>query len=176
MTLPNIEASLGVSPPVFVRKLVRRSHWGNSTDDLQQRVSKAVSDIFASEPGEGFSVYLVEEDEDLYRVAVALNGNRSSLSENLDLLAFARQEIEACGISVIQSPGETKCISANSGHFDFHATPEQLSQLCQNAMNTKREAARLGGRREMRSIIERMTKDGCHAVVTDSPHCVCENG
>jgi hypothetical protein len=110
----------------------------------------------------------------LYRIAVGLNGNRSSLTENLDLVAFARQEIEVCGIAVAQSLGETKCIGANRCHFDFVATEEQLTQLCENAMAGGRIAARLG-RGEMGSIVERTRADGCRAVVEDSPHCVCED-
>jgi hypothetical protein len=92
---PKAEEILGVPPPVFVRKLVRASHWGGPEDQLQQRVSIAVGEVFRSDGSGTFSVYLVERDVDLHRVAIGMNGNRDSLMERLDLVAFSRQEMDA---------------------------------------------------------------------------------
>jgi hypothetical protein len=171
---PKAEEILGVPPPVFVRKLVRASHWGGPEDQLQQRVSIAVGEVFRSDGSGTFSVYLVERDVDLHRVAIGMNGNRDSLMERLDLVAFSRQEMDSCRIIATQSPGKTTCLHANRHHFDLTATESQLAELCRTAMESGRPVGRLK-KRHLRAIVEQAEKEGCRAAVTDSEHCACDD-
>ena len=76
MVTPKAEEILGVPPPVFIRKLVRASHWGDPEDQLLHRVSMAVGEVFRSDRSGTFSVYLVERDVDLHRVAIGMNANQ----------------------------------------------------------------------------------------------------
>jgi hypothetical protein len=174
VALPTIQERLGVQSPLFVRKLSRQSHWGDPGDELSGRVAMAVREVFRSEPGETFSVYLLEKDEDLHRVALGLNANRSSLTETLALVGFFKHELEFCGISLVLSLGDTRCSGANRRHFDFSATAEQLTALCHNAMQAGRNAGRLN-KPHMRPIIEKAGQNGCRAVVADSERCVCDD-
>jgi hypothetical protein len=174
VALPTVEDRLGVQPPVFVRKLVRQSHWGVPEDDLPARVANAVREVFRSDPGRAFSVYVLEGDDDLHRVALGLNANRDSLTEALDLVGFSRQELAACGIKPVQSAGETKCSGANRRHFDVFASELQLAELCGSAMQAGRTVGRLK-KSDMRPIVEKATQDGCRAAVADSEHCVCDD-
>jgi len=174
VALPTVRDRLGVKTPVFVRKLVKPSHWGAPTDDLSARVKLAVQEVFRFEPGEAFSVYLLEKDEDLHRVALGLNGNRDSLTETLVLVGFYEQELASCGISLVPSRGATKCSGANRRHFDFSADEQQLTKLCSDAIQAGRGSGRLS-KSHMRPIIDRANQDRCRAVVTDSEHCVCDD-
>jgi len=171
---PKAEEILGVPPPVFVRKLVRASHWGDSDDEIQQRVNIAVSDVFRSDGSGSFSVYLVERDLDLHRVAIGMNANRDSLMERLALVAFSQQEVDSCGIVATELLGETKCLHANRRHFDLSATESQLGKLCRTAMEAGRPAGRLN-KRHLRPIVEQAEEDGCRAAVNGSEHCACDD-
>jgi hypothetical protein len=82
--------------------------------------------------------------------------------------------MESCGISLAPSLGETACLGANRRHFDLYATEEQIMTLCANAMRAGRNAGRLN-KSNMRPIVEKARSDGCRAVVTESPHCICDD-
>ena len=174
MATPNVEEILSLAPPVFVRKLARASHWGDPDDEIRQRVNTAVSEVFRPHGSGTVSVYLVEGDLDLHRVAVGMNANRDSLMERLSLVAFSRQEVDTCSIVATESPGETKCLHANRRHFDLAATESQLAELCRTAMEAGRPAGRLN-KRHLRPIVERAAQDGCRAVVAESEHCACDD-
>jgi hypothetical protein len=84
---PTIQGALKVQGPVFVRKLARPVHWvGEEGDSLDERVKKAVKNVFRSQEEPEISIYQVSSDEELRRVAVGMNANRDSLNESL---AFA---------------------------------------------------------------------------------------
>jgi hypothetical protein len=67
--LPTIQETLRVSSPAYIRKLRRRSEWGEAGDDLGQRVKEAVEKVFRAQSEPEISVYLVNNDDDLRRVA-----------------------------------------------------------------------------------------------------------
>ena len=81
MGLPTVAGTLQVPTPAYVRKLRRRSDWGEPTDDQGQRIKDAVEKLFRSQAELEISIYLVNNDEDLRRVALGMNAGRDSLKE-----------------------------------------------------------------------------------------------
>lgn len=174
MALPGVESSLGIAPPAFVRKLTRKSHWGIASDDLEQRLNDAVEKIFPEQSGV-FSVFQVDSDVDLRRIALAFNANRSSYTERLDLVAFAPEELQRCQIAAESVPESgTRCNHANRRHCHITASTEQLRQLCELAMTAGRAAASLTTS-TMRDVVKAAEQDRCRIVTTDSTiECDCE--
>ena len=174
MALPGVEANLGVAPPAFVRKLTRKSHWGIAADPLEQRLNEAVERVFP-EHGGVFSVFRVDSDVDLCRIALAFNANRSSFTERLDLVAFTPDELQRCEIPAESVPESgTRCDHANRRHCHISAGAQQLRQLCELAMTAGRSAASLTTA-TMRDVVKAAEDDGCHIVTADAAiECACQ--
>ena len=174
MALPSVAATLRADAPAYLRKLTRKSHWGVPEDSIEDRVKAAVAQVFAGE-SEIFSFYQIADDVGLRRLAVALNGNRSSLSERIDLVVFSPEEFNSVGI-VLEHKNEqgTLCRHANDMHYNAQASQEQLASLCRNAMNAGRSAVSLTSS-VMKEVVAEATKEGCRvAVRTAAPEaCAC---
>ena len=170
MALPTVTGTLGIPAPVFLRKLRRKSHWGAADDPIDERAVIAVREVFLTERGNTYSVYLIRTDEDLRRVAIGLNGNRDSLTEVLDLVAFLPNELQAVGISFQATPGDTRCRFANLLHHDLKATEPQLLALCRTTMVRGRNAGRLSTG-TMREVVTSAQGEQCLAALDLSPEC-----
>jgi hypothetical protein len=157
--------TLSVPAPVFIRKLRRRSDWGQPTDEQNQRVKDAVDKLFRSQQESEISVYLVSTDEDLRRIALGLNAGRGSLREAVPLIAFLPAELEKLNIQVNQTAGNLPCSHANRLHRDIIATDDQLTELCQTAMNSGRIAGNCSPGM-MKEIVDLATKENCRTVIT----------
>lgn len=172
--LPSIQAILGIPGPAFVRKLTRKSHWGDASDPIEERLASALEDVFSSSEGPEYSLYQVATETDLRRVAIGMNSGRDSLTENVDLVAFLPEDLSACGITatnVIENA--TNCHHANRLHFNIHATREQLTGLCMNAMASERLAGRLS-KGTMKCVVNAAEVDGCLAIDPASTQCDCD--
>lgn len=176
MALPSVQTHLGVAPPAFVRKLTRKSHWGIAADSLERRIEEAAERVFP-EHGGVFSVFQVDSDVDLRRVALAFNANRSSNTERLDLIAFTLDELRQCQIPLESFPESgTHCDHANRRHCHISAQADQLRRLCELAMVAGRSAASLTTT-TMRDVVKAARDDGCRIVTADSTvQCVCQEG
>lgn len=172
MPFPRLDDLLDIDPPFYVRKLYRRSNWGHADDPIAERVANAVRHAFEAD-GVTYSLYRIETDADLGRVAIGLNGNRDSLRENIDLVAFLPNELDSCGIEYGQVAGETRCLHANRLHIDMTATRQQLADLCERAMTGGRKAVRLT-KSIMRAVVDQASADSCYVVVPDGDGCACE--
>jgi hypothetical protein len=166
VALPTVAGILQVPVPAFVRKLRRRSDWGEPTDDPAQRVKNAVDKLFRLKAEPDISVYLVSTDEDLRRVALGLNAGRDSLKEAVPIVAFLPGELKALAIQVNQTPGNLPCAHANTLHHDIIATDEQLTQLCEAAMNGGRLAGNCS-QGMMKDVINEATKENCRTVTQE---------
>lgn len=165
MALPTIQGTLKVPPPAFVRKVRRRSDWGQPGDGQELRVKDAVEKLFRSQAEPELSVYLVECDDDLRRVALGLNAGRDSLKEAVAFVAFLPAEIRSLGIQCDHTPGNANlpCPHANSLHHDLVATDDQLMTLCESAMKAGREAGNCSPG-AMKEAFAEAEKENCRTV------------
>jgi hypothetical protein len=173
VSLPTVEDVLGESAPLLIRKIPRAGHWGVATDELPARLSLALTKVFSPGDGDQHSLYLVESDTDLHRIAIGLNSNRDSLFENLDLVGFRPDELQACNIAWTATIGTTKCSAANNRHQDITAMSQQLEALCKAAMTAGRICGRLT-KGKMKTIVESHQDFGCYAIDAKSTQCKCE--
>lgn len=166
MALPTVAGTLQVPTPAFVRKLRRRSDSGDPADDQGQRVKDAVDKLFRSQSERDISIYLVHNDEDLRRVALGMNAGRVSLKEAVPFVAFLPAELESAAIRANPTPGNLPCAHANCLHHDIQATDEQLTQLCQSAMQSGRVAGNCS-QGMMKDIITAAKAENCRTVTTE---------
>jgi hypothetical protein len=159
---------LKVQGPVFIRKLARASHWGQPDDPIDQRVKDAVKNVFRNQPEQEVSIYRVGSDEELRRVAVGLNANRSSLSETLAFAVMLPEELRQFGILLTQTPGDLKCEFANRLHYDAVATDQQFEDLCRALMTAGRTEGRCTASM-MRDAAQAAVDEGCAAATNTTP-------
>ncbi len=175
MALPILEKVSGIAAPVFLRRLSKRGDWGSPEDAMDQRVAHVVGEGFLKRDKSPFSFWLVKNNEELRRVALALNSTTVSSTQKVEVIAFRPAELQEAGITApLQTPGNSPCPWANRLHFDLDATPQQLETLCRLAM----KAGRMAGRcteGEMKTVLELAKEDQCHAAIDNSPGCLVEN-
>lgn len=156
---------------MFLRKIDRKSDWGHDADIQTERLGNAVSKVFHGCDNR-FSIYCVDNNDDLRAVVVGLNSGRHSPNQQLDFVAFTEDEFQTVGIELERTAGKTNCGQANRLHLDAHFKDViDLSRLCQLAMYTKRLPFRIS-RSEAKSLSEDAAKNGCGAVVS-IPGCGC---
>jgi hypothetical protein len=155
MAAPPTLAVLHLDGPFYVRKLQRRSSWGEAATPVEQRVQA----VFLRDVSP-YSLYLVGSDEDLKRVTMGINGGRSSLTEDVNYLPILPAEFESAGIEVNKSPGDTRCRIANDLHYDFSADEEQLIRLCQTIVDANRLILPLK-RNQLAPWSQQTKDDGC---------------
>jgi hypothetical protein len=172
VTLPTVAGTLGVPTPAFVRKLRRRSDWGEPADDQGQRVKGAVQKLFRLQTEPDISIYLVNNDDDLRRVALGMNAGRDSLKEPVPFVAFLPAELGAAAIQASPTPGNLPCAHASGLHHDIQATDDQLAQLCATAMQKGRVVGNCS-KGMMTEVIAEATKEHCRAV-TDEGICLVD--
>lgn len=158
MALPTVQGVLQVPAPVFVRKLRRRNDWGEGNNDQAQRVKDAVEKLFRLQPEPQISVFLINSDEDLRRVALGLNAGRDSLREAVAFVAFLPSELQANAVQPSKTPGNLPCGHANNLHHDIVATDEQLTKLCETAIENGRVAGNCS-QGMMKDVIAESTKE-----------------
>ena len=169
----SVEHVFGLPTPFYVRKLARKSHWAiDAADD--ERIASVVSNVFsevdADDNWNDLSFYVVNQDSDLHKIAIGLNSNRSSLREQLDLVAFTADELEACDLVPVSTPGQTACGCTNRLHVDIRVTTETISNLCRAAFSNSRQSGRLK-KNPMQAIIDSLTTTNCDAIVGPDPTC-----
>ena len=139
------ENEIGGEPyPLYIRKLAKKSVWGDKADDPVARIEAAWTGVFPKSESK-FSLYRVESGEDLQRVVVALNVNRQRPNDQFDLVSFRPSELEEAGVSILNDAlGDTECHAANLLHVDVEAgNPESFLQLCRIAIAERRESYRV---------------------------------
>jgi hypothetical protein len=167
--------TLGVSGPAFLRKLPKQSDWGDPSDDVDLRVRNAVQAGFLKRHRTPFSFYRAASDDDLRRIALALNATTHSRTQKVDLVAFLPSELKEAGIVVDgrHTEGTTPCPLVNRLHFDLEATEAQLAQLCRSAMNSGRRAGRCT-ERVMKEVCFKGEQENCLAALENSTGCLAE--
>lgn len=158
--------------PLYIRKLDKKSRWGHSSDELAARSEQAAIAIFPVSE-EAYSLYLVESDDDLQKVVVALNLRRGHPNEQVDLIAFREDEFTDSGICILTNVlGETRCYSADRLHVDVQAADhDAFRRLCLLTMSRGRDAYRVG-KAEVGTMVDHQREYGCEAFF-DNAVCSC---
>lgn len=159
--------------PLYVRKLDKKSSWGDGSDPGDARLDRVLMSLFP--PNEmKYSLYLLRSDTDLARVVVGLNSYRDRLNDKVDLIAFTGPELQAAEISFDDALGDTNCIAANKLHTDVSAvTRDSYERLCKAAFDINRPAVRIG-KVEAKEMVAQLRDFGCHAFEQSAP-CPCND-
>lgn len=159
---------LNVTPPILARKVDRGGHWDRSSS-----ITTLIENVFSDyETGE-LSLWRIEDHTDLIRISIALNENRSSLTEKIFLLPILPEELKSFEIS--QTHGNTSCCHASRCHHDAKVeTVSQIEHLVRMLLDANRDIGRMNSNK-MKQAKEVVEKDGCHVVVVDSDCCSCED-
>ncbi len=156
-----IRGTLGVaSGSVFVRRVTRPAIWHDAT-----RASECLY-----EPDGRVSVWRVGNDQDLRRVAIAINESRESFRERIDFLL--PEELTAASVVCIQTRGETKCPAAAQLHYDAQIGDGNRKRLLETLLAARRQLGRCTSG-QMGKAAEQSEQDGCFAVVENPVSCNC---
>ena len=161
-------ASTDPDPPVFLRRVARARIWAKALETKQP--SDASELLF--EEDQSVSLWHVGNDEELRRVAMAINESRDSLRETLDLLPILPAELEEAGIKWISELGLTSCPTAAKLHYNAGIDDDARSSLLQKLIAQGRRLVRCTGGK-LREAVELSTGEGCFAVATNSIECAC---
>lgn len=165
----------GLDLPFYIRKLNKRSDWGDPSDALERRVDYAIDSAFRSEKNM-FSFYRVRNDAELAIVIVALNAHRARLTSTLDFIAVTEMELQDAQIKILENPGETSCDLANLLHVDVKpSTDRSIRELCQSAMSLNRSSARIS-KPQAKNFVEWASSYYCHAMEGVSKCKLCGLG
>ncbi len=166
-----LRSKLGlVVEPVYLRKIDRRSDWGDASDEMFSRASHAESAIFSAE--DTFSLFFASTDEELSEVVVGMNSGRSSPTQQIDFVGFTQTELDLARIRLTGTQGDTMCDAANSLHVD--AIPrdgDSFRFLCLSVFASQREPFRIS-KSEAAEMLDDMRRRGCKAVA-QPPSCEC---
>lgn len=161
-----------VDPPFFIRKVDRSGHWRlDDTISLDERIDTAADEVFPNENGR-VSVFKVETADDLCRIAIGINSGRSRLHEELRLLCFKPEELNAARIRLEASLGDTSCYYANSCHYDIFHQDRAIRDLIGALFSADRELSKLK-KKAMLCAEEYAESIGCRAANTDLAECLC---
>ncbi|MCC5786070.1 MAG: hypothetical protein JJU33_05155 [Phycisphaerales bacterium] len=159
-------------PPIFVRKVSRRRHWrGEDGMTLDERIHHAAAEVFTNDDGR-VSVFKVENADDFYRVAIGLNSGRGSLKEQLEILGITPGDIEASGLALEQTPGDTDCLHANARHYDIIHDDAAIERLVRRLVDQGRLDHRY--KKQMERAAQSALAIGCRATESTLPQCQCE--
>lgn len=156
-------------PPFYVRK-IDRSGWWSETGGLSER--EIAGKVFPPEEDGAVSVFRVENEVDLRRVAIGLNSRRSSLHEELVLLPIRPDELKE--IPLRKTLGDTLCLHANNCHYDAVFGDEGAAVALVRALRARGRSVRKLKSKEMKSHSEEAERDGCRATSSVRPQCVCQ--
>lgn len=161
----NINTAWNIEPPCFVRKVDAKFHW--------QDAATIQEEVFRPLDNGTISIYSVQTEKDLIRVAIALNANRSNITEPIFLAAITPHELS--NFTIRHSSGQTLCNWANSLHRDIVAKNyTAIASLAHNLMAANRQLKKFT-KPNMRKALAFTSNQGCHAADPQSNGCVCED-
>jgi hypothetical protein len=172
----NSKPSLPGNWPALVRKVDRAGHWRETTDDGSDAKTTSANHVFPRDDDGTVSVYLAHNSTDLERIAIGLNSRRSSLTEEIRLLVFTQAEVEAAGLTLVVSNGDTRCAHVNTLHRGIAHQSESIQSLVDALMAARRDPIRLK-KSQMLAAVAAASQIGCRAVVQleTTTSCQCES-
>jgi hypothetical protein len=170
--LPTL-SEFGVTTPAYIRKIDSRASWHPQEGDvnLDVRARLAAEKLF-KEPGNIYSLWLVNTEQEFYSVVASLSANRSPKNQNLDFIWLTESELQVFGIS-FQQVSEGSCLYVRKLHFNADIDRETAEKLCQLLMSQGREAQRCK-KAQTTLILEHQKQLGCKATEFSVPSCECE--
>jgi hypothetical protein len=168
--LPTLQ-DFGIASPVFLRKLNKRSDWDPDVIPVQR--PQRVAELAFRESSRIFSLYHVTNEQTFYSAIVGLNAPRSPQNNDTDFIWMTSDELYAAGIQ-LELVVEGKCLQSRILHYDACISVEAAVKLCQNLIVGGRQAHRCS-RKKTQAILEQRRSIGCHALLTDSQYCACQN-
>ena len=166
LALDRIAAKVTVRP-IFLRRVARPTPWKQAL--LTGEIANVTG--YLIEEGGKVSLWQVQNDLDLRRVAIAVNESRESFTEKIEFLPILPDELTAVGATCEQTRGETECAAAAQLHYDATIDGEKGHRIIAQLVGTGRELARCT-RGQMALAYQESLEDGCFAV-SDSTTCRC---
>jgi len=148
--------SLGIArKPVYLRKLKKRTAWD------PQDISGNASRVF---PKQTNSLFLVANEEDLYKVAAALNSGKSThdgMNDGGSFIWITTDELEVCGIPLHPERDEQqiKCPAAQKLHKNAAGEEAVWLRLCKLLAQGNRLVPITEG--QMKSMNQWLRPQGC---------------
>jgi len=165
----SIQRSLRIqSVPVFIRKVAKPADWSKAR---QLNDASLVADYLRDPTGQ-VSLWRVNNDLELRRVAIALNEGRDSLHERLLLLPILPAELESVGIDYMQNEGATECRAVVDLHYEAAIDDAKRQNLLTCLLQKERDLGRCT-ESEMKTVEQISIDEGCFAAVHDSSLCGC---
>jgi len=156
------------SRPAFVRKVARPPLWEESLNSGD--VEKVIS-FLRDETGR-VSLWLIGNDQELRRAAIALNEGRDSLDERLNLLVILPHELEQAEIRCARTPGASDCPPAAALHHDANMDEGECRRLLKRLLAERRDLGKCT-RGQMKQAVKLSQWEGCFAAAKDSSSCAC---
>jgi hypothetical protein len=148
--------------PLFVRKIDRAGHWRATNDAGEDRRPQASQDVFPCDDDGTVSVFLASSEADLDRIAMGLNSRRASLSEELRLLTFTKDEALQAGIEFGASTGDTLCRFTNQVHYGLRHDVVAMSLLTNRLFAESRQLVKFS-KNKMKVAADAALRENCHA-------------
>jgi len=154
--------------PAYLRKISKPRAWKQPLDDKDLA---AAAQVF-QEGDEPISLWLVSDDIELRRVAIAINEGRGNFHETIDFLPVYPQELLEAGAASQQTLGNTTCRAAQPLDYDVQLDDGSRTRLCRTLLASGRKLERCK-RAEMKEAERRSEAEGCFATVHTSTECAC---
>jgi hypothetical protein len=154
--------------PWLLRRIARPTPW---KDALASGDTAPVKNYLQDSEGK-VSLWRIENDLDLRRVAIAINESRDSFREKLEFLPILPAELTRLGVPFQNTPGETACPTAARLHYDADIDEDRGSKLIGHLLQSGRELLRCS-RGQMNVALSEAENDGCFAVSETSKSCKC---
>jgi hypothetical protein len=169
--MESILQEFGILPPVFIRKLDRRSDWHPEVAPLDR--PRRSADLLFAEADRIFSLWYIKNDQDFYNMVTAISAHRSPQNQNFDFIWITADELKDAGIEP-EEFAEGQCIPARSLHYNAVISAEAAVLLCQDLLDANRQDYRCN-RKKTGAILDLKRSSGCYALVPDSTGCLCES-
>jgi hypothetical protein len=158
--------------PLYIRKIDKRSAWTPEVMAEEDRPLEAANRGFPRSEKK-FSLYLVSTFDELKRVTVGLNSFRRRLKEQVDFIAFTRDELDGIQACLLDAVGATGCDTANRLHVDIQiADYAKCVELCEEVMGRERTSFRVS-KKDAKSWANELELFGCLAF-QNNQNCPCE--
>ena len=160
MALPTLHGMFGLAGPVFLRKLASDEWAAPGDEDALAAVATSAFPLPPDAADMVYSFFRVEDDEQMRRAVMGLNGMRTSATKPVSWAAFT--PAEATGVVFVPVPEGTHCPMANRLHHDARLAQPAAVLLCRNAIIAGRKLATF-----TKAILKEMLAEalaaGCHS-------------